>query len=411
MFLFLIQFLKKEVRLLDIRTLQEALDCGIINEDTLQQQLIMKQKEALLKRHPYAITLLSCGRWQTYYIDPATGKRKELKASSKEKLTDKLLLKIKESSHIENFTMTMLYEQWLSYKTSITSSQNTVKRHKQHFKKYFEHTELFKTPISKIDKIELQSFCNRLVKDYNMSSKEWTNVKTILKGMFEYAVDKELIDKSPMEKVRITVKFRQIQRKTGKTETFNTQERKELDAYLDKMYQETGDLTFLAVKLNFYLGLRVGELVTLKAEDRVDLKHLHIQREEVRDQENNRTYVVEHTKGNKDRFVPLVPKAIVLLNKIMEKNVGKGFLFTRNGERITARQIAYVLEKYAERTGHTMKSSHKIRKTVASNLNAEAVPLDEIRELLGHSDLQTTLAYIYNPLTEEETYERIKKAL
>lgn len=70
-----------------------------------------------------------------------------------------------------------------------------------------------------------------------------------------------------------------------------------------------------------------------------------------------------------------------------------------------------MLEKYAEHTGHIRKSSHKIRKTVASNLNAEAVPLDEIRELLGHSDLQTTLAYIYNPLTEEETYERIKKAL
>ena len=126
-----------------------------------------------------------------------------------------------------------------------------------------------------------------------MSSKEWTNVKTILKGMFEYAVDKELIDKNPMEKVRITVKFRQIQRKTGKTETFNTEERKESDSYLDKMYQETGDIVLLAVKLNFYLGLRVGELVTLRVEDRVDLKHLHIQREEVRDQENNLTYVVE----------------------------------------------------------------------------------------------------------------------
>lgn len=396
---------------MDLQTLQEALACGIIDEDTLQQQLEMKQKELMLKKHPYAITLLSCGRWQTYYIDPASGKRKELKASAREKLEEKLYQKYKEAKNLEKLTMEQLYWKWLEYKMTITESPNTIKRHKQHYRKYFEGTELFEAQVSKVDKIELQSFCNRLVKDYNMSSKEWTNVKTILKGMFEYAVDKELIDKNPMEKVRITVKFRQVQRKTGKTETFNTKERKELDAYLDKMYQETEDIVFLAVKLNFYLGLRVGELVTLKAEDREDLKHLHIQREEVRDQENNLTYVVEHTKGNKDRFVPLVPKAIVLLNKIMEKSDGKGYLFTRNGERITARQVAYVLEKYAERTGHIRKSSHKIRKTVASNLNAEAVPLDEIRELLGHSDLQTTLAYIYNPLTEEETYERIKKAL
>jgi hypothetical protein len=37
--------------------------------------------------------------------------------------------------------------------------------------------------------------------------------------------------------------------------------------------------------------------------------------------------------------------------------------------------------------------------------------LSKIREILGHSDLSTTLNYLFNPLTEEETYERIKSAL
>ena len=83
----------------------------------------------------------------------------------------------------------------------------------------------------------------------------------------------------------------------------------------------------------------------------------------------------------------------------------------RNGERITARQIAYVLEKFAERQGVRTKSTHKMRKTYASNLNANGVPLDCIREMLGHSDLSTTLEYIYNPLTEKETYDLISKVL
>ena len=52
-----------------------------------------------------------------------------------------------------------------------------------------------------------------------------------------------------------------------------------------------------------------------------------------------------------------------------------------------------------------------MRKTYASNLNASGVPVDEIRELLGHSNLSTTMGYLYNPLTEKETYERIKAAL
>lgn len=396
---------------MDLKALQEAIACGIIDEDVLQQQLIMKQKESMLKKHPYAIALLSTGRWQTYFPDPVSGKRKELKASSKEKLVDKLYALYQEAKNLDKLTMTQLYEEWLEYKTSITESPNTVKRHKQHFRKYFEQTKLFQMPVVKVDRLMLQSFCNQLVKDNNLSSKEWTNIKTILKGMFEYAFDKEFIETNPMERVKITVKFRQIQRKTGKTETFNTEEQRALNAYLDKMFSETNDLVYLAVRLNFYLGLRVAELVTLRAEDRVDLSHLHIQREEVRNQETNEVSVVEHTKTNTDRFVPLIPKAIVLLDKVMEHCSGKGYLFTRNGERITARQIAYVLEKYAERNNRPKKSTHKVRKTYASNLNANGVPIDEIRELLGHSNLQTTLSYVYNPLTEQETYERIKKAL
>lgn len=117
---------------------------------------------------------------------------------------------------------------------------------------------------------------------------------------------------------------------------------------------------------------------------------------------------MEHTKTNRDRFVVLVPKAIHILQKA--EHTGE-YIFMRNGKRLTSRQIAYVLEKYAERQGVATKSTHKMRKTFASNLNANGVPLDCIRELLGHSNLNTTLGYIYNPLTEQETYDLISKAL
>ena len=146
----------------------------------------------------------------------------------------------------------------------------------------------------------------------------------------------------------------------------------------------------------------------------MDLRHLHIWKEELRNQNDYSLTVVEHTKTHTDRLVPLVPKAISILDLIASTNPATdpgGYIFTRDGERITARQINYVLEKYAERNGLQTKSSHKMRKTYASNLNASGVPVDEIRELLGHSNLSTTMGYLYNPLTEKETYERIKAAL
>jgi len=39
------------------------------------------------------------------------------------------------------------------------------------------------------------------------------------------------------------------------------------------------------------------------------------------------------------------------------------------------------------------------------------IPEDDIRKEMGHQDLETTYGYIFNPLTEEETYARKEKSL
>lgn len=389
--------------------LKEVIDYGIIDADSVLDMLMSNKREQILKIHPYAITPPTSedGRWQTTYKE-ANGKRRNIKAPSKEALLDKLIPFYFSNPHADKMTFHALYEEWLKYKQTVTNSPNTIKRHEQHYRKYFESSVLHEKKLKQLDELLLEKECNRIVKGYNLSRKEWGNVKTILNGMFAYAVRKKYLTENPMENVKILVKFKQIVKKTGKTETYNSDELKSLNQYLDRMYAETLDTSFLAVKLNFLLGLRVGELVALKWEDYSDMNHLHIVREEVRNQNTNTYEVVEHTKTNSDRFVVLVPKAINILQKVKRSS---DYIFTRNGERLTSRQVAYVLEKYAERQGVAIKSTHKMRKTYASNLNTSGVPLDCIRELLGHSNLNTTLGYIYNPLTEKETYNLIAKAL
>ena len=100
--------------------------------------------------------------------------------------------------------------------------------------------------------------------------------------------------------------------------TYNTEELQILNDYLEKMYSETNDASFLAVRINFYLGLRVGELVTLKWGDLLEDKKLHVVREEFRDQTTNTVSVVEHTKTNTDRFVIVVPNAYELFYKLAQ---------------------------------------------------------------------------------------------
>ena len=389
--------------------LNYAIDKGIINLDSVQSDYMASRKELIQKNHRYAITPPSDSnqRWQTYYKG-RDGKRKLLRAQTKEELIDKLIPIYFTDVLSTKLTLGKLFEEWLSYRKELSNSPNTPMRHKQRYEKYIKPTSLHDTKLSHITEIMLEKECNGIVKRHNLSSKEWVNVKTILNGMFKYAMRMGYLSDNPIERIEISVKFRQIVKKTGKTQTYNTEELHDLYEYLEKMYAETKDDAFLAVKLNFLMGLRVGELVALKWEDICEDNHIHIVREEVRNQATGELEVVDHTKTHTDRLVILVPKAMDILARI--KKQGE-YIFMRDGERITARQINYVLEKYAERTGQKTKSSHKMRKTYASMLNANGVPIDAIREQLGHSNLSTTYGYIYNPLTEKETYNLIAAAL
>lgn len=390
------------------KLLKEALASGIISLDSVYDDIMKTRYKEVIKLHPYAITPPSKegGRWQTTYKD-SQGNRKSIKAPTHESLIEKLIPIYYTQTHIDNLKFCDLFVEWIDYKKELVNSQNTIKRHKQHYKKYFQSLSIDQKKIKSISDLDLEPICNDIIRSNNMTRKEWNNVKTILNGMFLYAIRKHYLLSNPMDGVEIFVKYKQVVKKTGKTQTYNTDELSDLNNYLDEMYSETLDSSFLAVKVNFLLGLRVGELVALKWDDIEDNK-LHVVREEVRDQTQNATSVVEHTKTNRDRFVPLVPKAIELFGKIDHVS---DYIFTRDGARLTSRQINYVLEKYAERKGIMTKSSHKIRKTYASRLSANGVPIDCIRENLGHSNLATTLEYIYNPLTESETYELIKNAL
>ena len=394
---------------LDKNILQSAYENAMLDVDSVHNEIMATLREKVEKQHPYTLSppKEEGGRWQTSYL-AESGKRKNLKAPTKEELLDKLIPIYFSKSHIDNLSFHELFEEWLSYKSSVTNSPNTIKRHKQHYNKYFATSVLDSMKVIEVNELVLERECNRIIREFNLPRKEWCNAKTILNGMYAYAMRKKYLTENPLVNVQILVKFKQVVKKTGKTETYNTEELTNINAFLDHMYSETSDTSYLAVKLNFLLGLRVGELVALKWEDWCDISHLHIVREEIRDQTDNSYSVVEHTKTNRDRFVIVVPKAADILNKIERTS---DYIFTREGERITSIRIATILRRYANDNSVPLKSSHKIRKTYASNLNASGVPLDCIREMLGHSSLSTTLGYIYNPLTETETYDLIAKAL
>lgn len=72
--------------------LKEVIDYGIIDADSVLDMLMSNKREQVLKIHPYAITPPTSedGRWQTTYKE-VNGKRRNIKAPSKEALLDKLI--------------------------------------------------------------------------------------------------------------------------------------------------------------------------------------------------------------------------------------------------------------------------------------------------------------------------------
>ena len=149
--------------------LRNAAECGIIDMDSVLDTYMANKRNQVKKLHPYSITppAQDGGRWQTWYKDES-GKRKNIKAPTEEELLDKLIPIYLKKTDNDKLIFHKLYEEWLTYKTSITSSPNTIKRHKQHYKKYLETSLLHQMPMNDIDELLLESECNRIVKEFDL---------------------------------------------------------------------------------------------------------------------------------------------------------------------------------------------------------------------------------------------------
>lgn len=91
-----------------------------------------------------------------------------------------------------------------------------------------------------------------------------------------------------------------------------------------------------------------------------------------------------------------------------------GFVFVDEmGERMRAQYLSCAFPKFLEKHGLRRMRFHDLRHSRASVLLAKGVPMKQIQEWLGHSDMSTT-ANIYSHLdavTKADTGAAMSKAL
>lgn len=412
----------KKIETQDLFLLQEAYECGNLDVGVLEIITNMK-KEKVLSIHPYSITTPKNikGRWQTF-IKTEHGDRQKISSTTEKGLIDKLYHHYFEECAA---TLETFYPMWLEKRKEEGLSARTVQRNENHWNKYYKGHEIATKPMHKITVEQIEKFFHEAIKQHGMTVKELGNMKFIFVDMMKLAKKRNIIKDNPFLEVEVKTTACKPQRKHNDTSRVYLHEEKEkLFQALNKEILNRPHITDMyAVFLLFKLGLRIGELVAIKWED-IDLinNEIHIHRMETLDDIGNnalRTTVVEYTKKKSpygDRFLPLSTYEIDIFKKVQEINESYGykagdFVFCDEKGRTTIRAIDNLIRKACNMASIETKSAHDIRRTVASEMFNQGVPVEIIRNYLGHSDIKTTYGYILDNNGKEKTNKMILRAL
>ena len=138
------------------------------------------------------------------------------------------------------------------------------------------------------------------------------------------------------------------------------------------------------IMMLYSTGMRLGEIAGLKITD-IDSKLMRIK--------------IVQGKGAKDRFTILSQSVLLELRAyyIIYKPIDYLFNGDKPGKRYSMRSIQHLVQKALIKIGLDNKnySVHTIRHSFATHLIDNGTDLHTLKELLGHSSLQTTMQYLH----------------
>nr|MDA3863466.1 site-specific integrase [Deltaproteobacteria bacterium] len=149
-------------------------------------------------------------------------------------------------------------------------------------------------------------------------------------------------------------------------------------------------------------GLRRGELFGLRWKD-IDFKKsiLYVRKNYVRGK-------ITTPKSRKSRSVPLTESTLDLLKSYMHK---RKFIFSKkDGSHLSVSRGGKLLRKACKKAEIEPCGWHVLRHTFASELVSSGVPIAVLKELLGHSDVKTTMRYTHlSPKVQREAIGILEK--
>lgn len=189
-----------------------------------------------------------------------------------------------------------------------------------------------------------------------------------LHRMFNYAINREYLDKNPVSRA-IKIKVPEVM-----PDHFS---KVDYDRFINKVdNKDLRDIYNFAVNT----GLRQMELITLEW-SQVDLINKFVIL-------NNKNHI---TKSKKVRTIPLNNAAFKVL---ADRDKRTDYIFEYKNKKYIQKSMSKIFKKFVILAGINSKLHfHSLRHTFASWLVQAGVSIFVVKELLGHSDIKTTMIY------------------
>lgn len=239
-----------------------------------------------------------------------------------------------------------------------------------YYRKAKEITEYFGKPMRQVSTKELREFLmNYIVKERGMSEISANYYNNVIRFIYDVVLD------YPINKRQLP-----MYKKKRKLPKILSDE--ELNVFFDACDNYMYKTIFMMI---YGSGLRISEATNLRVED-IDSKNMRI--------------FVRDGKGNKERYTVLPQASLEMLRKyykMYKPNHPKGYLFfNRNGEILKPERLRVFFRRYRRKAKISEEFIvHSLRHSFATKLVEEGVPLVQVKELLGHSCIRSTMTYVH----------------
>ncbi len=111
--------------------------------------------------------------------------------------------------------------------------------------------------------------------------------------------------------------------------------------------------------------------------------------------------LIVYGKGSKERKTYLTDSAKFYLRRYLqtrtaEEGINDRPLFVtldKPHDRLTVAGVQYMLRQLGRRAGVENVHPHRFRRTIATDLLNRGMPIEQVKEFLGHEKLDTTMIY------------------